>query len=869
MVSRGRSHMVSRGGATWYQEGGATWYQEGGATWYQEGGATWYQEGGATWYQEGGATWYQEGGATWYQEGGATWYQEGGATWYQEGGATWYQEGGATWYQEGGATWYQEEEPHGIKREEPHGIKREEPHGIKREEPHGIKREEPHGIKREEPHGIKREEPYGIKREEPHGIKREEPHGIKREGATWYQEGGATWYQEGGATWYQEGGATWYQEGGAIWYQEGGATWYQEGWTVFKARLTQSGWMEDNTPILSLGPQGGWRGQRPTALVNALVFINSLTHSPCHSPSAILPPTRQIGSTEWVEDNAPLLSSRAVAYINVDTAVSGAGFHAAATPQLDDVIREVAELATHHAPSSWEVTPCLCIAQVEDPDKQGQSVYASWAERTNRTVPYSAGSGLWWVLILSCVSSPVGYLLFLPSPRFCAVHRIVLLGGGGSDYAPFLQHLGIAAADLHFGEDYPMYHSLYDSYHCMTTVLDPRSHHPSHHPPLPSRLPMYHSLYDNYHYMTTVPGPSLFTSPYPSQPTPTPPDYPMYHSLLPMYHSLYDNYHYMTTVLDPLFARHRASAQLWGALTLRLAGDAALPFNFSTYALRLKVRVRSPFTRHRATAQLWGSLVTFQSTQKSLCATAQLWESLALRLAGDAALPFNYSTYALRLKTSQNPALMHPSHPAFTPPSAFPRITPTSWRPRYLRRLKNPSQPAFTPPSFPQDYTNELQASLQSHAAQQHVSLDAIWNAIGQLETAVTEITNQRAEAIAAGEAAGEAVGEAAGEAAGEAVGEAAGEAAGEAVGEGKRAGGVESGVGGGGGEGEGGVALAQRRLMSVSPSVHLDMPLPLLLRDINDRLMLAERGFLEAAGLGPGYTWYRHMVSMWSGDEG
>ncbi|CAI7742091.1 unnamed protein product [Closterium sp. NIES-53] len=34
-------------------------------------------------------------------------------------------------------------------------------------------------------------------------------------------------------------------------------------------------------------------------------------------------------------------------------------------------------------------------------------------------------------------------------------------------------------------------------------------------------------------------------------------------------------------------------------------------------------------------------------------------------------------------------------------------------------------------PSFLQDYTNELEASLQSHAAQQHVSLDAIWNAIG------------------------------------------------------------------------------------------------------------------------------------------
>ncbi|CAI5521368.1 unnamed protein product [Closterium sp. Naga37s-1] len=233
---------------------------------------------------------------------------------------------------------------------------------------------------------------------------------------------------------------------------------------------------------------------------------------------------------EWVEDNAPLLSSRAVAYINVDTAVSGAGFHAAATPQLDDVIREVAE-------------------QVEDPDKQGQSMYASWAERTNRTVPH-----------------------------------LGRLGGGGSDYAPFLQHLGIAAADLHFGEDYPI---------------------------------------------------------------------------------LYDNYHYMTTVLDPLFSRHTATTQLWGSLALHLAGNAALPFNYSTYALRLK-----------------------------------LWGALTMRLSGDATLSFNYSTYALKLKvggwvseTILDSSVSH--HHAIVPPASprgpFPCMAP-------VRRMRlSPSTTPHTP----------------------------------------------------------------------------------------------------------------------------------------------------------------------------
>lgn len=49
----------------------------------------------------------------------------------------------------------------------------------------------------------------------------------------------------------------------------------------------------------------------------------------------------QIGSTEWVEENLGMLGARAVAYINVDCAVAGPGFFAAATPQLDELVREV------------------------------------------------------------------------------------------------------------------------------------------------------------------------------------------------------------------------------------------------------------------------------------------------------------------------------------------------------------------------------------------------------------------------------------------------------------------------------------------------------------------------------------------------
>ena len=51
----------------------------------------------------------------------------------------------------------------------------------------------------------------------------------------------------------------------------------------------------------------------------------------------------QIGSTEWVEENREILASRAVAYLNVDSAVCGPGFHALATPQLDELIKRATQ----------------------------------------------------------------------------------------------------------------------------------------------------------------------------------------------------------------------------------------------------------------------------------------------------------------------------------------------------------------------------------------------------------------------------------------------------------------------------------------------------------------------------------------------
>jgi len=47
------------------------------------------------------------------------------------------------------------------------------------------------------------------------------------------------------------------------------------------------------------------------------------------------------------------------------------------------------------------------------------------------------------------------------------------LGGGGSDFTSFLHHVGVPAIDIYFGEDYPVYHSLYDNYMWMEKFGDP------------------------------------------------------------------------------------------------------------------------------------------------------------------------------------------------------------------------------------------------------------------------------------------------------------------------------------------------------------------------------------------------------------
>ncbi len=138
-----------------------------------------------------------------------------------------------------------------------------------------------------------------------------------------------------------------------------------------------------------------------------------------------------LGSTEWVEAHAEELKQKAVVYINSDS--NGRGFLGmGGSHTLEPFMNEVAR-------------------QVLDPQKK-----ISVAERLRA---------------LRLMNSKGDEL---EEARNRSDLRLYALGSG-SDYTPFLQHLGIAALNLGYGgeDDGGSYHSVYDSFDHYTRFGDP------------------------------------------------------------------------------------------------------------------------------------------------------------------------------------------------------------------------------------------------------------------------------------------------------------------------------------------------------------------------------------------------------------
>ena len=132
-------------------------------------------------------------------------------------------------------------------------------------------------------------------------------------------------------------------------------------------------------------------------------------------------------STEWAEQHADWLRSRAVAYLNVDGAASGSRFVAGGSPSLLKLIAGAA-------------------GAVADP-ASGVSVLS--AERGRNAQERGV--------------QPAG------TEDDVIANRL----GGGSDYTVFLNHLGVPSADFGFDGDDWAYHTAFDTHEYVDRAADP------------------------------------------------------------------------------------------------------------------------------------------------------------------------------------------------------------------------------------------------------------------------------------------------------------------------------------------------------------------------------------------------------------
>lgn len=140
------------------------------------------------------------------------------------------------------------------------------------------------------------------------------------------------------------------------------------------------------------------------------------------------------GSTEWGEQFADDLRSKAVAYINVDEAASGPNFHGQAVASLAPMLEETAKSLQH--PS-------------------GKSLYNSWKATVEHERAEGKKTGQ---MNDSGIASTT-----------LADTRI----GSGSDHTVFLNFIGMPVIGLQFDGDYGVYHSAYDDFYWMNHFGDP------------------------------------------------------------------------------------------------------------------------------------------------------------------------------------------------------------------------------------------------------------------------------------------------------------------------------------------------------------------------------------------------------------
>jgi N-acetylated-alpha-linked acidic dipeptidase len=145
-----------------------------------------------------------------------------------------------------------------------------------------------------------------------------------------------------------------------------------------------------------------------------------------------------IGSTEWGEQYEAELA-HAVAYFNVDVAVSGPRFGASSVPTLKQFVRDVTKVV---------------------PSPKGGTVYEVWQKSgqsgEDKPNPQETSSST-----------------FRPPAAQTTAEASVGDLGSGSDYTVFLQHLGVPSTDIGSTGPYGVYHSVFDNFNWFKKFGDP------------------------------------------------------------------------------------------------------------------------------------------------------------------------------------------------------------------------------------------------------------------------------------------------------------------------------------------------------------------------------------------------------------
>jgi N-acetylated-alpha-linked acidic dipeptidase len=147
-----------------------------------------------------------------------------------------------------------------------------------------------------------------------------------------------------------------------------------------------------------------------------------------------------LGSTEWAEDHAAELRAKALLYVNSDSNARGfvqASASYSTQRLIDQAAADVRDPETG-VPARQRALDALQVAGLAD----------GATEETKRRARLAAAGG----------DLPIGPM------------------GSGSDYTPFVQHLGVTSVNIEYGgegEQQGVYHSQYDTYEHFSRFGDP------------------------------------------------------------------------------------------------------------------------------------------------------------------------------------------------------------------------------------------------------------------------------------------------------------------------------------------------------------------------------------------------------------